>query len=107
MPFGSELRNPKPHAERILMVIALPNKWERENSGRVQRSGSFAEAKAAGWRLIKDERKWFAEFANSAKSRQRRLDVGRTRPCCSIPLPRRWTYGSGAARRRPQFETVP
>src|SRR6516165_4544590 len=80
-PFGSELRNPKPGAECILMVIALYNIRECQNSGRVHCCGGFAEAKAAGRRLIEDERKWFAKFANGAKSRQRRLDVGRTWPC--------------------------
>jgi hypothetical protein len=41
-PVGSELRNPKPGAERILMVIALYNIRERQNSGRVQRSHAQA-----------------------------------------------------------------
>src|SRR6516165_4345385 len=79
-PFGSELGDPKPGAECILMVIALYNIWEREDSGRVQRCSSLAEATAAGRRLIEDERKWFAKFASGANRRQRRLDVGRTRP---------------------------
>src|SRR6516164_355817 len=80
-PFGSELRNPKPGTECILMVIALYNIRECQYPGRVQCCGGFAEAIAAGRRLIEDERKWFAKFANGAKRRQRRLDVGWTRPC--------------------------
>ena len=77
-PVGSELRNPKPGAERILMVIALYNIRECQHSGRVQRCGGLAEPIAAGWRLIEDESKWFAKFTNGAKCRQRCLDVGRT-----------------------------
>jgi hypothetical protein len=65
----------------IFAFTALPNIGERQNSSRVQRCGGFAEAIAAGRRLIEDERKCFAKFANSAKRRQRCLDVGRTWPC--------------------------
>ena len=49
---GSELRNTKPGAERILMVIALYNIRQRQHSGRVQRGGGFADAKTAGRRLV-------------------------------------------------------
>ena len=47
-PFGSELRNPKSSAERILMIVSLYNIRQRQNSGRVQRCGGFAEAIAFG-----------------------------------------------------------
>jgi hypothetical protein len=48
-PVRSELRDPKPGAERILMVIALYNIRERQHSGRVQRCGGLALGSGTYW----------------------------------------------------------
>ena len=87
-PFGSELRNPKPGAERILMVIALNDIRERQNSGPVQRCRGLAKAIAAGRRLIEDERKWFAKIC---ERRQAWAVSPRCRPDSAV-------LGSGTCR---------
>src|SRR5215510_5834896 len=62
------------------MVVALHDVGKREHANLVQIYGAARGTLPAGWRLVKDERKFLAQPANCLERRMCCLDVRQTRP---------------------------